>query len=182
VFATYAGRDAGLVGDAVRQVLPNRRALVTMVRTLQATLPWYRGHMLPTVRAVLTVLARDPLTAVLQVEVAVSALLWNETLDLLRHWATTDLLHAEVVTAAVAAIQASAQRAAPDDLVAVETRLRGEADPRLRRVALAALIAHAQSPRGWDAEHLARLQSYRADPAPLVAAAAQFTLPPDEAA
>ena len=101
------------MGDAVRQLLPNRRALVTMVRALQATLPWYRGHMLPTARAVLTVLARDPLTAVLQIEVAVSALLWNETLGLLRHWAATDLLHADVVTAAVAAIQASAQRADP---------------------------------------------------------------------
>ncbi len=28
VFATYAGRDAGLVGDALRRILPNRRALV----------------------------------------------------------------------------------------------------------------------------------------------------------
>src|SRR5438132_9183506 len=151
-----------------------------MVRALQATLPWNRTRMLPTVRAVLTVLARDSLTAVLQIEMAVSALLWNETIGLLRHWAATDLLHAEVVTAVVTAIQASAQRAAPDDLVAVETRLRGEADPRLRRVALAALIAHARPPRGWDAEHLARLQSYRADPVPLVAAIAQSILPPYE--
>jgi hypothetical protein len=182
VFATYAGRDAGLVGDAVRQLLPNRRALVTMVRALQAILPWYRGHMLPTARAVLTVLARDPLTAVLQVEVAVSALLWNETLDLLRYWAATDVLHADIVTAAVSAIQASAHRADPADLAAVETRLRGEADPRLRRIALATLVALTQSPRGWDAERLARLQAYRADPAPLVAAAAQFILPPDEVA
>src|SRR5437588_252849 len=110
VFATYAGRDADLVGDTVRQLLPNRRALVTLVQALQATLPWNRGRMLPTAHAVMTVLARDPLTAVLQIELAVSALLWNETIGLLRHWATTDLLHAEVVTAAVAAIQASARR------------------------------------------------------------------------
>jgi hypothetical protein len=114
--------------------------------------------------------------------VAVSALLWNETLDLLRYWAATDVLHADIVTAAVSAIQASAHRADPADLAAVETRLRGEADPRLRRIALATLVALTQSPRGWDAERLARLQAYRADPAPLVAAAAQFTLPPDEAA
>ena len=59
--------------------------------------------MLPTVRAVLAVLAHDPLTAVLQVELAVSALLWNEMIELLRHWAATDLLHAEVVTTAVSA-------------------------------------------------------------------------------
>jgi hypothetical protein len=52
----------------------------------------------------------------------------------------------------------------------------------LRRVALAVLIAQAQAPRGWDTERLARLQSYRAAPAPLVAAETQFTLPPDEAA
>ena len=45
---------------------------------------------------------------------------------------------------------------------------------------MAALVAQAQSPRGWSAEFLGRLQSYRADPAALVAAAAQFTFPPSE--
>jgi hypothetical protein len=41
-------------------------------------------------------------------------------------------------------------------------------------------VALAQAPRGWDAERLAQLQVYRADPAAPVAAAAQFTFPPDE--
>ena len=35
VFATYAGRDADLVGAAVRRILPNRRALITTVGTAQ---------------------------------------------------------------------------------------------------------------------------------------------------
>ncbi len=180
VFATYAGRDAHLVGAAVRHILSNRRALVTTVRALQATLPWNRSQMLPSVRAVLAALAEDPLTAALQVELAVSALLWNAVTALLQHLATTDLLHAEVVTATVVALQSHARRADATDLTAVEVALAREADPRLRRVALAALVAYSQPPRGWDAERVARLQHYRADPSPLVAAAAQFTFPPEE--
>ncbi len=50
----------------------------------------------------------------------------------------------------------------------------------MRRVALVALVALARSRRAWAAEHLARLQIYRADSAALVAAAAQFTFPSDE--
>lgn len=52
-------------------------------------------------------------------------------------------------------------------------------DERLGRLALAALVTQSQS-RGWNDERLVRLRSYRADPAPLVVAAAQFTLPPTD--
>jgi hypothetical protein len=51
--------------------------------------------------------------------------------------------------------------------------------PQLVSYGSDALVALARSPRSWDAERLARLQIYRADPAALVAAAAQFTFPPD---
>jgi hypothetical protein len=180
VFATYAGRDANLLGDALRRILPNRRALITAVRSLAATLPWNRSRMLPSVHAVLAALAGDPLTAALQADLAVSALLWDEVVDLLRRLALADLLHAEVVTATIAVLQASARRADAADLAAFERALAEESDPRLRRVALAALVARAQPPRGWDTERLVRLQHYRADSAPLVAAAAQFTFPPSE--
>ena len=144
------------------------------------TLPWNRSRMLPAARATLDALAGDPLTAALQAELAAIALLLDDLAALLRRLAAADLLHAEVVTAAVAALQVSARRADAAGLAAFEQALAGESDARLRRVALAALVALAQSPRGWDAERLARLQIYRADPAALVAAAAQFTFPPDD--
>lgn len=180
VFATYAGRDADLVGTAVRRMLPNRRALVAILEQLNSTLPWNRSRMLPAAHATLDALASDPLTAALQVNLAATALLLDDLAALLRHFATADVLHAEVVTAAVAAIHAGARRADTDALAAFEQSLAGEADARLRRVALAALVALAYAPRGWNAEHLARLEIYRADSAALVAAAAQFTFPPDE--
>ena len=47
-------------------------------------------------------------------------------------------------------------------------------------LALAALVAVAGDSLGWNDERLARLRAYRQDPSPLVAAAAQFTLPPEE--
>ena len=62
----------------------------------------------------------------------------------------------------------------------LERALSGSDDPRLRRLALAALVAQAKYPPGWTAARRARLEAYREDPAPLVAGAAQFTFPPDE--
>jgi hypothetical protein len=59
----------------------------------------------------------------------------------------------------------------------LEAALAGQDDERLRRIALAALDAQAGDAYGWTAERLTRLRSFRADPSPLVASAAQFTLP-----
>lgn len=53
-------------------------------------------------------------------------------------------------------------------------------DERLRRVAFATLVAQSHPPPGWSTERLGRLARYRPDKVPLVAAAAQFTLPPTE--
>jgi len=180
VFATYAGRDADLIGALVRRILPNRRALIALLEQFNQVLPWNRGRMLPAARAALAALASDPLTAALQVGLAINALLVDDLTALLRRLATQDLLHAEVIMAVIAALQASARRADAGALAVLEQSLAEESDARLRRVALAALVALAGWPRGWDAERRARLQIYRADSAALVAAAAQFTFPSDE--
>jgi hypothetical protein len=50
-------------------------------------------------------------------------------------------------------------------------------DARLRRLAFAALKAWVARAGDWEDAPRERLRAYRADPAPLVAAAAQFTLP-----
>jgi hypothetical protein len=68
-------------------------------------------------------------------------------------------------------------------LAAMETELAASEDDRLRRLALAALIAQGTATPGWTPDLRARLDIYRRDPSSLVAAAAQFTLlPPDGSA
>jgi len=42
------------------------------------------------------------------------------------------------------------------------------------------LIGSTKPPLGWNSEYRALLETYRNDPEPLVAGAAQFTFPPDE--
>ena len=65
-----------------------------------------------------------------------------------------------------------------NSLPAFEAALAASPDARLRRLGLAAAVAQATQPAGWTAALRARLDQYRADPTPLVAAAAQFTFPP----
>jgi hypothetical protein len=180
LFATYTGEGARRVGRALAGILPDRRALQTVVQTLQGELPWRRSLFLPAVEAVLETLAADPLTVSLRVPLAVNGLSWTASVRFLTDLAETDALHPEALMAAVHAMTDAGSRPDAADLASVETEFAASADPRLRRLALAALVAQANGPCGWDDARLARLRAYRADPAPLVAAAAQFTLPVEE--
>ncbi len=180
VFATYGGRDAPLVGAAAALLLPNRRAIATMVEALRQSLTWSRGTLLPAARAVLDALAADPLAASLRVELAAHALPWDDLAALLTNMAGRGELRDDVLTTAAVALQGAATRPDADGLARLEEALARHRDERPRRLALAALVALAQAPRGWDGARLRRLEGYRRDPAPLVAAAAQFTFPPLE--
>lgn len=180
VFATATARSADQVGAAFGQILPNRRALWTALRALQPALYWNRAPLLPAARAVLEVMARDPLTASLRVELAVHALPGEELAALLTRMAQAGELHAEAILDAVNALQSAASRPGAGGLRALEAALAVSDDAALRRLALAALVAQAQGRRGWADDLLTRLRAYRADAEPLVAAAAQFTLPPGE--
>ena len=181
VFATCRAQDAPLVAAAIGRMLADRRALRTAIDQLQAAVPRHRGRLLPVARAVLDALAADPLTVTLRVELAAWALPWDELPPLLAHLAASGELHCDALGAVVLAVHRTVYfRPHRNDLTRLESTLAASPDERLRRVALAALVARSDGGRGWDDEHLARLRSYRADPAPLVAAAAQFTLPPLE--
>jgi hypothetical protein len=85
-------------------------------------------------------------------------------------------LHAEALTAAAEAI-VSATR--PDESPQELEPRDGQRDERLRRLALAALIA-ARTSTWLGRERLARLRLFQADRSPLVAEAAQFVFPPEE--
>lgn len=177
VFATYGGDNARLVGLAIEGLIANRRSLASAVQALKAQLTWSRGQFLPTARAVLEALATDPLTISLRVELAVQALPWHELAAMLANTVASGELHAEALAIAAQAITQAASRSDATDLAQFEADLARCSDERLRRLAFAALVAQSQPPRGWNDERLARLQSYRTDPAPMVAAAAQFTFP-----
>lgn len=182
VFATYVGRQAAAVEAAVRAILPNPRALVTVVQALRVQLPWDLAGLRPTVQAVLRTLADDPLTATWQAQLAVTGLEWEELAALLRRLAAAEQLHAEAVMAAVTALEEGGNRVDGTGLAVLEAELADEPDPRLRRIALAALTGLARPPRGWSPALLERLAHYRADQVPLVAAAARYMLPSAEEA
>lgn len=177
VFATYVGRQAGAVEAAVRAIQPNPRALVSLLESLRAQLFWDPIGLRPTVQAVLRALADDPLTATWQVRLAAGGLAWDALIAVLRRLAADDQLHAEATMAAVVAVEERGGRVDGAGLAVLESELRVEQDLRLRRIALAALAGLAQPPRGWSPALLEQLAHYRADPAPLVAAAARYTLP-----
>lgn len=180
ISATYLARDAALLGTTIGHLIPNRRALASALQMLGHAIAQDRVGLLPVVRAVLDALAADPLTAPLQVGLAAQVLPWDDLAAFLSHLAETGNLHAGTLAAAIAAIEEAGERADARNLSQLERPLATSADPNLRRLALAALVASAEPPRGWTAALRERLESYRGDPAPLVAASAQFTFPSED--
>src|SRR5262249_14973204 len=160
----------------------DRRALLTALGALRAALAGNRSRLRPAVGAVLAALADDPLTARPRAELAVAALPWEEAAAFLAEMAATGELHAEALMAAVQWIEASGPRRAPWELAfppagehardartaatgggveVLEAAFRDRADERLRRLALAALVAQAAGTAGWTPELRARLEGYR---------------------
>lgn len=171
-FATYTGNNAALVGSAVGDLLSKRRALQITIENFASTLSLNRRRLLPTTRAILAALAGDRLTLSLRIGLIVQGLPWEEIVPELVKLA--NVLHANALGRAQDAIQQAHTR--PDaQLFDLEMALANSEDEGLRRLALAALIAQAKQGRGWSDACIARLQTYREDPSPMVAEAAQFT-------
>ncbi len=180
VFMTYTGRDAALVGQTVQTLRPNRRALQTLVTALVTQIGVNRARLLPTARAVLNALQTDPLTGNLQIGLVMQALPAGEIIAIMRQIAADRALHADALHTANFWMTILETNRRDIDLFQIEIALAASDDRYVRRLALAALVAQANGATGWTDERLARLQTYRADPAPLVAEAAQFTFPPGE--
>jgi len=175
VFGTYAGADAPVVAEAVRKIIPNRRALRTAVDALRDAARQGPSRALPTVRAVLAVLQTDPLTAVLATRLAAQSLPASELAAYLRAAAADGRLHAETLAAAVGAVRGQGLTPSPRHWDDLEAALASDADERLRRIALAALATGARTAGGWTDAKERRLHAFQQDPSPLVASAAQFT-------
>ncbi len=176
VFATYAGRRAARVGEVAAVLRANRVAISMLVAQVRGQAHWNRNQHAATVEAVLEALSPDPVLAGLCAELAVSAL----PAAVLPVWLNENVgtLHGGALPRAIAVLEAP-RGLEPGELEAIETALAVAGDERLRRLALAVL--HGLARFGWTAERLARLETFRADPSPLVAEAAQFIFPPGEA-
>jgi hypothetical protein len=183
-FAIYTGADTGPLREILLALLPNRPALKSAVDALMAALARNRGPLLPSARAALEVLAADPVTAPLRAVLAVVALPWPELAEWLKVRADRGELHAGTLHAVIHALGGMRNPWSRPDMsqaYRLEESLRDASDEGLRRIALVALILAADPPRGWTPERRERLRAYGADPSLLVATAAQFTFPPDEA-
>lgn len=180
LFATSRPEDAPGIVQGLRTILANRRAILAGVRALETAVWRYRTRLVPIARRVLDLLAEEPVTLFLRVELAGRVSTWSEFADLVERLVAAGELHVDVLGAAVGAIRGWIERPDRADLEPLESRLAASADAPLRRLALAALIAQADLPGGWNEARLQRLRSYRQDRAILVAAAAQFTFPVTE--
>ena len=183
LFAIYAGQHPAAIAETVAQVRPERRVLQALLTALHAALATNRSRLQPVVHGILAALRPDPLTVRLQARLAVAGLPWGELAPYLTELAATaDALDPEALIATVQALEASGQRTGPpseaNSLPAFEHAMAASPDARLRRLGLAAVVAQATQAAGWTIALRTRLGQYCADPAPLVAAAAQFVFPP----
>ncbi len=187
ILGTAVASDAPVIEQAIARLLPNRRALQALVSVFHRALPVNRQQLLPVARAIMTALAVDPLTTSLRMELAFTALPWKEVATILMDAAAAGTLHADALHQAcrmpglVIGRYGTIGRPDSREMGRLEALLAASQDERLRRIVLATLVTQAEESHGWSAEQRARLETYRADPSPLVAAAAQFTLlPPEE--
>jgi hypothetical protein len=136
----------------------------------------------PFVRALLPILAEDPLTILMRVRLTCTYVPLDDLAAFFQTLAATNELHAEALMKACDMLAGMAYRNNdPAQLERLERTLAASEDERLRRLALALLQGHDRRSYGaWNRQRLARLQIYRADPSVLVASAAQFTLPKEE--
>ncbi len=174
LFNTYSGKFAHVVGDGIKAILNNRRGLQTAVDVLIDILSWKQSQLLLTARAVIEALESDPLTRCLQVKLAVAALSGQELANFFQKLVAAEQMHAEVLWNAVTAIGRVAATNDVSGLVRLEEILSDSSDDRLRRIALAALIAQSQAD-GWNDDRQQRLSAWRNDPSSMVTEKAQFT-------
>ncbi len=177
VCAVAGDEDAPSVARAAQELLPQRRSLDIFVYVLLGRLSSSRGTV-SLARKILDVLQSDLMTATCQVRLALEVLAPTELLALLERLGANGGLHADSLYAGMEALSnpSHVQYSTPVGLDTLEGELNSSENEQIRRLALAALQQAAEH-GGWTSERLARLNAYRTDGSPLVAAAAQFTFP-----
>ena len=158
--------------ERLRELSSRRQLMVALVPAF-APHAYSPAHLRKLAESIVTMLARDPLATTHYVRFAGRVFGWRQLVAVLEDLATRDFLHSDAMAAACDAIASCVHPAL------IEQTFARHANPRLRRLAVEAL-KHASSPsNGWSAERRERLEAYRKDPAPLVAAAAVYIFPPE---
>jgi hypothetical protein len=161
------------VVQRIEELLPERRHLVALLPALSARLgPYAPPHHVAVGHGVLAALKADALAAPQYLALAARLLDWKGLSEALAELGQRDLLHHDAMVAAIDAVRGCVHPAR------LEERLRESRDPRLRRLALAALERAAAPKNGWSKERRALLEVYRRDPSPAVAGPASFVAPP----
>ncbi|HLM72060.1 MAG TPA: hypothetical protein VK459_05205, partial [Polyangiaceae bacterium] len=156
------------------ELAPRRRLLVVFVPTIVArTGPYAAGHHVKVAEGLLSALRGDPLAVPHYLDLTSRLRGWRDLADALINLSGRDILHYDAMVAAIAAIRHCVH---PEPL---EERLAKERDPRLRRLALAALEQAASPNNGWTSERRARLLVYQRDPSHAVSGPASFVFPPE---
>ncbi|WP_433934896.1 hypothetical protein AB3662_09800 [Sorangium cellulosum] len=156
------------------ELAPRRRHLVAFLPVLSARLGAYAPqHHRAVGEGLLAALKQDALAVPQYLGLAARLLPWRELGQALTDLGRRDLLHHDAMVAAMAAVHACVHPSL------LEQELRGSKDPRLRRLALEALVQAASPKNGWTEERRALLaERYRKDPSPAVAGPASFVTPP----
>jgi hypothetical protein len=172
--------EAARIGQLFVALLPQRRLLKVAVEALNGAARFRERGLESVIRAAMTALDPDPLSARLRLQFAIAHLPTDEIIVLVSDLAARDTLNADDLVWLCGQLVSPSQptiRFTGAALAAMENSWGASADPHLRRLALATLQAQAARANGWSAALIERLRSYRADPSTLVAAAAQFTFP-----
>ena len=185
ICGSAAARDAALAAQAIHQILPRRRALHEVLETLGFQVA-ARAHFGAVTRAIVEELARDPLTLGERIRFGFIGLPEGEWAQLIETALGAGALHADALQIAIEVLSneyaPARQGRASGGAAVLLRRWQNAPAPELRRLALADLIGRAHSGAGWSDARLRQLETFRADSAHLVAAAAQWTFPGDESA
>ncbi|MCB9689464.1 MAG: hypothetical protein H6735_30785 [Alphaproteobacteria bacterium] len=169
-------REAKQVAAAVLGPPGDHRGFTERSEVLVGMLgPWAKKALRAVAEAVFDALRDDPLRAVQALRLALPMTDTEGLAGLVEVLLTRGLLHTDAMIAALEVVRGVARPAA------LEERWRSHADPRMRRLALGALVAAAAPREGWTAARVERLAAYQRDADPGVAGAALVTFPPDPA-
>lgn len=178
IFSPSGLRDSRLMLLVAEQMLQQRsyRWLNHITVHIQPLIIWGRKNDSKQILELIELLKADPYAITLAMQIACALQDWELVYDLLEELRSRELLHSDLTQSfkeGIAYIWGNSKR-----FKAFEKRLASHSDARMRRLGIAILHKQAAS-NGWNKSALKRLETYRADPDPLVAGAAYFTFPPE---
>ena len=177
VFKTHGETQTAIIGEAFKTLLKDRQALSNAFPIYMRWANLNRQRMLPQTQAILDILREDPLAISLRLKLMFRDLPYEELRDQILSLGPE--LHADALVEAETIIHDLRNR--PDvQWSDLELVLAPSKDEKLRRLALAALLAQANGCKGWTEELRLRLLGYQKDESLLVASAACFIFPPVE--